>query len=317
MTRHLGLCLASVAMLIAFPETHAADESLSQQEFFEKYVRPILVERCQDCHGGDTAESGLRVDTRAGLLRGGERGPAVVPGDPERSLLIDAVKHAGQIFMPPKEKISQREIAALNEWILRGAVWPGEDTAIEPIARMDNTPAFTEEQRAFWAFQRPQEQAPPSVANAGWVRNPIDAFILSRLEYAGLAPAPPADKRTLIRRATFDLIGLPPTPEEVTAFLADESEEAFATLIERLLASPQYGVRWARHWLDVARYADSNGLDENLAYANAFRYRDYVVKAFNSDKPYDRFVQEQLAGDLLPEDDTERRLDALAATGFL
>ena len=169
----------------------------------------------------------------------------------------------------------------------------------------------------YWAFVPPVAAKPPAVQNASWVQSPIDAFILSALERKGLKPAPPADKRTLIRRATFDLIGLPPTPEEVNAFLADNSPDAFAKVVDRLLASPHYGERWARHWLDVARYADSNGLDENLVYRNAWRYRDYVIGAFNKDKPYDQFVKEQLAGDLLPATDDATQFEHWTATGFL
>ncbi|MGD9856804.1 MAG: DUF1549 domain-containing protein, partial [Planctomycetaceae bacterium] len=311
-----SLCLMPLVWL-AVGRIGAAEPTAEQIEFFESRIRPVLVDRCYDCHSGDAPESELRVDSLAGLLRGGTRGPAILPGDPQHSLLVTAVKHSGQIFMPPKEKIPQSEIAALAEWVKDGAHWPGAEPVAAGHQQSDGGPLFTEEERSYWAFQPPHDQDSPQLADPGWVRNPIDAFILARLESAGLSPAPPADKRTLIRRATFDLIGLPPTPEEVDAFLADDSEDAFAALVERLLASPQYGVRWARHWLDVARYADSNGLDENLAYAHAYRYRDYVVDAFNADKPYDRFVQEQLAGDLLPSDSVDQRIEGIAATGFL
>ena len=204
-----------------------------------------------------------------------------------------------------------REIAAITKWIADGAFWPGAESIKPREPRDPAGPLFTDEDRNYWAFQTPVLHELPTVSDKRWVRSPIDAFMLSQLDEAGLSPTPPADKRTLIRRATFDLIGLPPTPEEVQAFLADDSDEAFARVIERLLASPQYGVRWGRHWLDIARYADSNGLDENLAYANAYLYRDYVVSAFNSDKPYDRFVQEQIAGDLLPPETDEARMDAI------
>ncbi|MEZ6144647.1 MAG: DUF1549 domain-containing protein [Planctomycetaceae bacterium] len=295
-----------------------ADEPTDEQvTFFETKVRPILVNRCYECHSEDSVESELRVDSLGELLQGGTRGPAIIPGDPKQSLLISAVEHSGQLYMPPKDKLPREEILALTQWIADGAIWPGAEP-IEPRATSDpETPQFTEEDRNFWAFQTPVKPELPQVNRPEWVKRPIDAFVLSKLDEAGLSPAPPADKRTLIRRATFDLIGLPPTPEAVAAFLADESEDAFARVIERLLASPQYGVRWGRHWLDIARYADSNGLDENLAYANAYHFRDYVVSAFNSDKPYDRFVQEQIAGDLLPTDSDAARMDALAATGFL
>ncbi len=311
------LMLASAVWLTFGDALPGADLPADQAEFFEKQVRPILVNRCEDCHNEDSPESGLQVDSLEGLLRGGDRGPAIVPGKPQQSLIIGAVKHSGQIFMPPKEKIPRREITVLAKWVEIGAPWPGAKPVMIEKKADETGPLFTDEERSFWAFQPPQSPAPPGVGDREWVRSPIDAFILARLESAGLAPAPAADKLTLIRRATFDLTGLPPTPQEVDAFLEDESDDAFAALVERLLASPQYGVRWGRHWLDLARYADSNGLDENLAYANAYRYRDYVVNAFNADKPYDRFVQEQLAGDLLPADSVADRLDGIAATGFL
>ncbi len=311
------LCLVTTMWLAVGNGLQGADLPADQAEFFEKQVRPILVNRCEDCHNEDSPESGLQVDSLEGLLRGGDRGPAIVPGKPGQSLIIGAVKHSGQIFMPPKEKIPRREITVLAKWIEMGAPWPGAKPVTVERKADDAGPLFTDEERSFWAFQPPQRPALPEVGKWEWVRSPIDTFILAKLESAGLAPAPAADKLTLIRRATFDLTGLPPTPQEVDAFLADESDDAFAALVERLLASPQYGVRWGRHWLDLARYADSNGLDENLAYANAYRYRDYVIDAFNADKPYDRFVQEQLAGDLLPTESVAARLDGIAATGFL
>ena len=207
--------------------------------------------------------------------------------------------------MPPRGKLKDAEIALLAQWVDRGAPWGAE--RLQSDARQD-----------FWAFVPPKEPSIPQVKDQGWVKSPIDAFILAGLEAKGLTPAPPADKRTLIRRATFDLTGLPPKPEEVRAFLKDASPEAFAKVVDRLLASPRYGERWGRHWLDVARYADSNGLDENLVYKNAFRYRDYVIHAFNKDKPYDQFIQEQLAGDLLPDTgDLKTTFERWTATGFL
>ncbi len=307
------VCLSVVLTSVCI----AAEPTDDQVTFFEAKVRPILVNRCYDCHSEDSVESELRVDSLSELLNGGTRGPAIVPGEPQQSLLISAVKHSGQLYMPPKDKLPREEIVVLTKWVADGAVWPGA-VSVRPREASDPAgPLFTEEDRNFWAFQTPNKHEIPHVSRPEWVRRPIDAFVLNKLDEAELSPAPSADKRTLIRRATFDLIGLPPTPEEVAAFVADESEEAFARVVERLLASPQYGVRWGRHWLDVARYADSNGLDENLAYANAYRFRDYVVSAFNSDKPYDRFVQEQIAGDLLSIEDDAARIDAIAATGFL
>ena len=260
-------------------------------EFFEKNIRPLLAQNCLICHSAASRPvmGGLRLDSREGMEKGGSRGPAIVDGNPEKSLLIRAVRHVDdKLQMPPRGKLKDAEIALLAQWVERGAPWGA--ARLQSDARQD-----------FWAFVPPKEPSVPQVKDQSWVKSPIDAFIRAGLEAKGLTPAPPADKRTLIRRATFDLTGLPPKPEEVRAFLEDQSPEAFARVLDRLLASPRYGERWGRHWLDLARYADSNGLDENLVYKNAFRYRDYVIHAFNQDKPYDQFIQEQLAGDLLPD----------------
>ena len=301
-------------------QTLAAAEPVSAAiDRFEKKVRPLLAARCWQCHGPEKRKGGLRLDTAEAIGAGGDSGPAVVPGNPRESRLIAAIGYAGELKMPPKGKLSDAEVAELTEWVRAGAVWPGTDT---PRSSSATQPAggllFSEEQKAFWAFQPPRDSVPPEVKATGWPTSPIDRFILKALEEKELAPAPSTDKRTLIRRATFDLTGLPPTPEEVDAFLYDQSAEAFATVVDRLLASPHYGERWARHWLDLARYADSNGMDENVAYANAFRYRDYVIRAFNADKPYDQFVMEQIAGDQFPPDaDEALNYDHLTATGFL
>jgi cytochrome c553 len=289
-------------------------------DFFEKRVRPLLAARCYSCHGPDSkARGGLRVDSLAGLLRGGDHGPALQPGKPEDSLLISAVNHGDVVKMPPKTRLPPQEIADLTAWVKMGAPWP-DAVAQTGSVEASGKPLFTAEQRNFWAFQTPVRPPVPAVRDRSWPRSPLDAFILAKLEEKGLRPAPPADRRTLIRRATFDLLGLLPSPEEVDAFLADGSPDALAHVVDRLLASPQYGERWGRHWLDVARYADSNGMDENLAQANAYRYRDYVVNALNRDTGYDRFVREQLAGDLLPALDPAGKAGAeprLVATGFL
>lgn len=299
----------------------AAMPSAEKITFFEKNVRPVFVEHCQDCHGPDAAESKFRIDTLSGLLTGGERGPAIIPGKPSESLLISAINHDDVLQMPPKQKLSAKQIADITKWIETGAAWPGMLPATVTAVTISNSAStISDEDRKFWLFQSPLAAKPPAVRDAQWIKSPIDHFILADLEAKNLRPAPQADKRTLIRRATFDLTGLPPTPEEVDAFLSDGSPDAFARLIDRLLASPHYGERWGRHWLDVARYADSNGMDENLAFINAYRYRDYVVNAFNSDKPYDRFVAEQIAGDLLPRvagEAEEAYFDRLTATGFL
>ncbi|HUG19126.1 MAG TPA: DUF1549 domain-containing protein, partial [Planctomycetaceae bacterium] len=286
---------------------------------FEKHVRPVLVEQCFDCHSDGSVESNLRLDSLAGMLKGGLRGPAIIPGKPEESLLISALRHSERLKMPPKRKLKTSDIAQLAKWIADGALWPGEEPPSIPEKDPAKGVVFDESQLSYWSFQKPVELNVPEVADKSWVQNPIDAFVLKRLEQAEVHPAPRADRRTLIRRASFELIGLPPTPAEVEAFVNDTSSDAFEKMVDRLLDSPRYGERWGRHWLDVARYADSNGLDENLAYANAWRYRDYVIESFNNDKPFDQFVREQIAGDLLIDDDTplEQRLDRLTATGFL
>ena len=296
------MVLVALASLEVRAQTGGAD-------FFEKNVRPVFVQRCFGCHGaGASPMGGLRLDSRESILHGGGRGAAIVAGKPNESLLIKALQQTDETLkMPPGKKLSDPDIAFIAQWIAMGAPWGGS------ASLSAEAPA-----KKYWAFVPPKDPALPHVKNSSWVKSPIDAFVLAGLEGKNLTPAPPASKRELIRRATFDLTGLPPTPEEVQAFLDDQNPDAFAHLIDRLLASPHYGERWGRHWLDVARYADSNGLDENLVYRNAYRYRDYVIQAFNKDKPYDQFVREQLAGDLLPEaPDLQTTFERWTATGFL
>jgi len=295
-----ALIIAGTAGLVAASaaaETPvAAPPSSDAVKIFETSVRPVLVTRCQNCHGAERQSGGLRVDSLAALLKGGKGGPSLVPGKPEQSLLLKAIAHQqGAPKMPPSGKLAARQIAEVSQWIAEGAAWP----SIKAQAAADRA--------KHWAFQPVRRPAIPTVKNRAWVKSPIDAFVLAKLEKQGLRPAPPADRRTLIRRATYDLTGLPPTPREIDAFLQDKSPDAFRTVVERLLASPAYGERWGRHWLDVARYADSNGLDENVAHGNAWRYRDWVVQSFNEDKPYNQFVMEQLAGDLLVKQEMRNR----------
>ena len=307
--------LGLLALLSLLPVGAHAQDS----EFFEKKIRPVLVEYCFECHSGDAKESGLHVDSLNALLTGGERGPAIVPGKPNEGTLIPAIRHDDTLQMPLNKKLSQAVIADFTKWVQDGAHWPNsEPSATSPRPTVaERMP--TDEDRNFWAFRSPQVVTVPTVADVNhWAQSPIDRFILRKLEESKLTPNAIADKRTLIRRATLALIGVPPTPEEVNAFLADDSPKAFESVVDRLLSSPHYGERWGRHWLDVARYGDSNGLDENLAYGNAWRYRDYVVNAFNSDVPYDEFIREQLAGDLLPPSDNEEvQLRRIVSTGFL
>ncbi|HEY2844635.1 MAG TPA: PSD1 and planctomycete cytochrome C domain-containing protein [Bryobacteraceae bacterium] len=300
---------ATAAALLAFYAVSAATAapSAEQAEFFEKQVRPLLADRCYECHSAEKkTKGGLALDTAEATRKGGDTGPALVPGDPEKSLLIEAVRYKNHdLQMPPKRQLSESEVATLEQWVKMGA--PDPRTA--PVAAKKGRVIDLAEGRKFWSFQPVGRVEPPKVAG---VKSPIDCFIQAKLKEKGLSPAPPADKRTLLRRATFDLTGLPPTPKDTEDFLADNSPEAFGKVIDRLLTSPQYGERWGRHWLDVARYADSNGMDENIAYGNAWRYRDYVVRSFNNDKPFDQFLVEQIAGDLLPHND-----DAITGTGFL
>ena len=276
-------------------------------EFFEKNVRPLLVAQCQGCHGAAAnPAAGLRMDSREGLLKGGSRGPAITLGKPAESLLLSVVRHtAGNLKMPPAGKLKDADIAVLTEWIAMDAPW-------------GTAAAQKQAEKKFWAFVPPVASSAPLTKNQSWAKSPVDTLLLRALEAKGLRPAPQADKRTLLRRATYDLTGLPPTQAEMQAFLKDNAADAFEKVVDRLLGSPRYGERWARHWMDVARYADSNGLDENLVYKNAFRYRDYVIQAFNKDKPYDQFIHEQLAGDLLPKtDDLATTFERWTATGFL
>lgn len=307
MPRLSMLCLMLGAICFA-GRAECAEPTAEQLKFFETSVRPLLVEHCQKCHGEKKQWGALRLDSHEALLKGGENGPAIVPGKPEESRLIRAIRHTDDdLQMPPDEKLSDRQIAILVEWVRQGAPYPASAAGMKERFRDPN----------HWAFQPARDPAVPMTKNKTWPQTGLDHFVLARLESAGLSPAAEADRRTLIRRVTFDLTGLPPTPEEVEAFLADADEGAYSRLIERLLASPAYGERWGRHWLDVARYADSNGLDENVAHGNAWRYRDYVIDAFNRDLPYDQFVVEQLAGDLLTPTDQADRQQKLIATGFL
>ncbi|HKB05577.1 MAG TPA: DUF1549 domain-containing protein, partial [Gemmataceae bacterium] len=303
-------------LLGLFAVASARAQAPAAFEHFEKKVRPLLAAHCLECHGTDPKQvkGGLRLTSRAELLRGGETGPAVVPGEPAQSRLLRAVRYrSDDLRMPPKGRLKDSEIADLDVWVKAGAVWP-EAAASDP-GRSKPGGEFTEEQKRFWAFQPMKDHAVPAVRDPSWVRSPVDAFVLARLEEKGLRPAKSADKYTLLRRVTFDLTGLPPTPEEFEAFVRDDAPDAFEKVVNRLLASPAYGERWGRHWLDIARYADSNGLDENTAFGHAWRYRDYVIRSFNADKPYDEFLREQVAGDLLP--DACENPDRLTGTGFL
>ncbi len=281
--------------------------------FFENEVRPLLVKACQGCHGPGKQQASLRLDSREALMRGGDSGPAVVPGEPKKSLLIQAVAHQGDVRMPPKKKLSDTEIAVLTRWVEMGAPWSGEAAA----TAIRGGP-ITAKERAFWSYQPVRNPAVPAVRDVGWPATDIDRFILAGLEARGLKPTAPAEKRTLIRRATFDLTGLPPTPEEVDDFVADNTSGAFAKVVDRLLASPAYGERWGRHWLDVVRYADTAGETADYPVPQAYLYRNWVINALNTDKPYSEFLREQIAGDVLAAaGPREKYAERVIATGFL
>lgn len=302
--------------------TPAAAQARDPGEFFETRVRPVLATHCNACHTKSEL-GGLRVDSRESLLKGGKSGPAIVPGKPEDSLLIRAVRQVDeQLKMPMGGKLKDQEIADLVDWVKAGAPWP--QGAVPQAVTASGGMVIIAERRKFWSFQPITKPALPVVNDAGWAKTPMDRFILAALEVRGLRPAAAADKRTLIRRASLDLIGLPPTPEEVEAFLKDSSPNAFARIVDRLLASPRYGERWGRYWLDVARYAEDDvrgGSPKGReVYPNAWRYRDWVIDALNRDMPYDLFVKAQIAGDLLEAEGTAKsRLASRLApgTGFL
>jgi hypothetical protein len=295
-----------------------ARATAEQIAFFEKKIRPVLVRECYKCHAA-TAEKirgGLTLDTHEGVRKGGDTGPAITPGSAKTSLLVKAIKQTDDdLKMPPKKKLSDDVIADFEKWIDMGAPDPRDSSSRVRKGEVD-----IEAGRKYWAFQPPKQPFLPIVKDSAWPKSDIDRFLWLELEAKGLRPVADAVARTLIRRLSFDLIGLPPTPEEVTAFVSEYGNKPQAALkaaVDRLLASPQFGERWGRHWLDVARYAESSGRSVNFAYPHAWRYRDYVIAAFNADKPYDQFIREQLAGDLLPAKDDDERAEHLIATGFL
>jgi len=312
----IALMVTPLATKAQLPEPTAetAQPTVADIDFFESKIRPVLVEYCYACHAADSKiiRGGLLVDSREGLQEGGDSGPAVVPGNAAESLILAALKHESY-EMPPDQKLPDAVIADFEQWITRGAFDPRDVGTAEPPRGVDYQAA-----KSHWAFQPIADPAPPTVASETWIQSPIDRFVLARLEAANFQPRPRADKATLIRRASFDLIGLPPTVAQVDAFLGDESPDAFAKVIDSLLQSPHYGERWGRHWLDLVRYADTNGADENHALPNAWHYRDWVVRMINRDLPLDQFIIEQLAGDLLPKTGDEQiDGDRLTATGML
>jgi cytochrome c553 len=306
--RRLSPLVLGFALLgSAAPRSVAAEE---HSDFFEKKIRPILANHCYECHGPEKQKAGLRLDSRAAVLQGGDLGPALVAGDPDKSVMIQAVRYSDDhLQMPPDERLSAADVAELEKWVKLGAPWPGSDGDTAKAENSRGQMQFSREHLAHWAFQPLQKPAVPEPRNLGWARTAVDRFILAKLEAAGLQPSPPAEPATLLRRLTFHLTGLPPTPEALARFQASNLKAEIAAL----LASPHYGERYGRHWLDVARYADTNGSEVDHAMANAWRYRDYVVRSFNADLPFDQFIREQIAGDLLPG----ATADQITATGFL
>ena len=300
-----------LGLLVFVGATHARAEDPAL-DFFEAEIRPILVDKCSGCHGPEKQEAELRIDLRESILSGGDSGAAIVPGNAANSLLVQAIRHQDGLEMPPKEVLSQRAIEALEHWIDMGAPWPASRESLTV-----STMKPSEQAKEHWAFQPVQRPTVPIVADErGWIQNPIDAFTLEKLINNGLTPSPAADKRSLLRRVSYSLMGLPPSPEDVQQFLDDDSTTAYADLVERLLASPQYGEHWARHWLDVARYSDTKGYvyaREERFWVHAWSYRDWVARAFNEDLPYDRFLLLQLAADQIED----RSPGDLAAMGFL
>jgi Protein of unknown function (DUF1553)/Protein of unknown function (DUF1549)/Planctomycete cytochrome C len=286
----------------------------SGNEFFEAKIRPVLVKNCYACHSSavKTPMGGLFLDTKNGMLKGGTNGPAIVPGNPEESALIKAIRYEGR-KMPPSAQLSDSIISDFEKWVAMGAPDPRESAA----ASWKPSGIDLEKGRQYWAFQPPQKPAAPKVRNTKWSSQPIDRYLLAKMERKHILPVADADRATWLRRVTLDLTGLPDTPEELDAFLKDRSKDAHAKVVDRLLASPRFGERWGRHWLDVARYAESVGRGRNYAFPMAWRYRNYVIDALNQDKPYDQFVREQLAGDLLPASSEKQRNEQLTATGFL
>jgi hypothetical protein len=298
----LVLVVGSLARFAA--SANASDLPASDADtFFELKIRPVLAGTCFKCHGGEKVSNSLRVDSREALVKGGNHGPALVPGDPDKSLLVQAIRQThAEIKMPPDRKLADAVIADFAAWVKNGANWPSTQSV---------------KARKHWAFE-PVKKVTPPPDPSDWSNNPIDRFIGAKRQAAGLKLVGSANKRELIRRVTFDLIGLPPTPEEVSAFLTDESPTALAKVVDRLLASPRYGERWGRHWMDVARYADTAGDNADYPIPEARLYRDYIIDAFNADKPYDQFVREQLAGDILAKQGPpDKYAERVVATGFL
>lgn len=311
---YLTAALVLAVPTIAVSADVATPTDPAALEFFEKKVRPILANNCYNCHSADhKASGGLRVDDRHGLLQGGERGAAVVPGKPDESWLLKAVRQTDELKMPPDSRLADEEVAILTKWVEDGAAWPVLDV---PADLLNSDPTYDKLRANHWAWQPLKVVSPPAVTG-DWARHDIDRFILQMLQASGIQPVGDAPRKVLIRRLSFDLTGLPPSPEEIEQFVADDSPQAVEMLVDRLLASEAFGERWGRHWLDIARFGESTGSSRNMPYPHAWRYRDYVIDSFNKNKPYDQFIREQIAGDLLPANSPAEKSEQLIATGFL
>ena len=307
----VGLAQCLVGAEKAAPAPALTDDERTKLHFFENEIRPLLAQRCFECHGEKKQKAGLRLDRRADLLAGGDSGPALVPGKPGDSMLIKAISYKDDALqMPPKEELAPAEKALLEKWVALGAPWPA---GTEAVAAPRDEHGFTAEQRAYWTFQPLTSPTPPALAGNRWVRGEIDRFIAAKHAELNLTPAPEAGREEIARRLYFDLHGLPPTAQQREAFVRDARPDAYARLVDALLASPRYGERWAQHWLDLVRFADSDGYRADFLRPSSWHYRDWVVRSLNADKPYDRFVREQLAGDELAPDNPE----VLAGTAYL
>ncbi len=310
----LGIMLCAVP-----PRTASAQNASGDSDYFESKVRPVLAANCYACHGpsAKTAFGNLRLSNRESILKGGDSGPAVVPGNPDDSLLIRAVRQEGAVKMPPSGKLKQPDVDALAEWVKRGAPWPADSAAARPPDVRTAAKSVEERRKDHWAWQPVRKPEPPRVASANWSQDPVDRFVLGKLEQAKLSPAQDADPYTLIRRVYFTIAGLPPKPEEVDAFVKDPSPEALEAVVDRLIRSPHFGEKWGRQWLDSTYFADTIDVGRRIPAPHAWRYRDYVIDSFNQDKPFDQLIREQVAGDLLPYQTPEQRRRQLTATGFL
>ena len=312
MATRLPALFAFVLIWCDAPQSWATDQN--NLDFFESRIRPVLIEHCYECHSSDAKEvkGGLRVDYAAGISRGGDSGPAIVAGKPDESLLLQSLRFES-FEMPPGGRLSESVIKDFEHWIESGAIDPRASEPTSNQAVVDQIDI--EKGRQFWSFQPVRGVQPPTTGRPEWSQNPIDAFVLRRLEDAGISPSPGATRQTLLRRIYYDLIGLPPTAEQIQQF--NRSNQSIESLTDQLLSSSQFGVHWGRHWLDVARYADSNGGDFNATFHNAWRYRDYIVNSYNLDKPFDQLVREQIAGDLIDFETWQQQRDGIVATGFL